>query len=316
MQNAPSRLILVLYAVVSPVLVYGYCATSVTAGIDRWGAVALSRFVPQLVTVVGMLILIRTGPTVFAVGVLLVSTAVLGGLLPGVVARVWPGGRFALAEFRPALSFGLRGWPAGAVALLNQRVDILLLTALASPSELGLYAVSTTLAAVLNAIAVAIAFPVRNRVVRGEHSVVPGISAATAALVFLVGAGIAAALPVLIPLVLGPQFLPARGTMLILLLAQVPLASIVVITQGLIGVGKPGVPLVGELLALVTTVVLVFVWFPVFGIEGAAAANLAGNVISLLVLIFLARRYIARVAPRRYFVVSLRALKMVRGIGS
>lgn len=304
--GSASRGVLVAYAVLSPVIVYGYCITAAVGGADRWRAVAASRFAPQLVTIAGLVILARIGASPLSVGLLLVATTVLGGLLPGVLLRVRPRGRPQLDEMRTALGFGLRGWPAGGLALLNQRADLLILTVLAGVADLGLYAVATTLAAALNAIAVSVAMPVRNRVVRGERDVIPAATAVLGGVVLLVAAGVAAALPVLIPLVLGEPFLPAQGTMVVLLLAQVPLSGIVVLTQSLIAAGRPGSPLLGEAAALVTTVVLVMVLFPRWGIEGAAVATLAGRAVSIVVLLGLVRRVVVA-APLWRFVVPTRS---------
>ncbi|WP_141372833.1 lipopolysaccharide biosynthesis protein [Cellulomonas cellasea] len=311
--GSTARLLLVAYALVSPVLVYGYCVTGAVAGADRWRAVAAARFVPQAVTLVGLVVLVGVGPSPLSVGMLLVGTTLLGTLLPGLLARVRPRGRLRREEIRPALAFGLGGWLAGALALLNQRADLLLLTVLASVADLGLYAVATTLAAVLNAIAVSVAMPVRNRVVRGEVALAPAASAVTGAVVLVVAGVVALALPVLVPLVLGDSFLPAQGAMVVLLGAQVPLACIVVLTQCLVAVGKPGAPLLGELAALVTTVALVLAVYPVGGIEGAAASAFAGRVVSLSVLLVLVRRHVTTAPVWRFVVPTRSGVVQMRG---
>ncbi len=310
------RWILVAYALASPVIVYGYCVTAAVAGADRWRAVAVSRFAPQLVTIVGLAVIAGTVATPLSVGLLLVGTTLLGTLMPGIVARVRPHGRLRSDEIRPALAFGLRGWPAGGLALLNQRVDLLLLTVVATVTDVGLYAVATTLAAVLNAVAVSIAMPVRNRVVRGERDLAPAASAVTGAVVFVIAGVVALALPVLIPLVLGSAFLPAQSSMVILLLAQVPLGCIVVLTQCLIAVGKPGAPVLGELAAFVTTVALLLVLYPVAGIEGAAVSALAGRVVSLGVLLVLVRRHVNSAAVWRFIVPTRTAVRHMSAVSA
>ncbi|GCD18571.1 hypothetical protein CTKZ_01330 [Cellulomonas algicola] len=307
-----SRVLLIVYAAVSPVVVYGSCTSAVAAGHGAWRGVVLARFLPQLVTVAGLVVLIAVGPSPLSVGLLLIATTLLGSLLPGVLGGALPTGRATIAEAVAAVRFGLRGWPAGSVALLNQRIDLLLLSVLATSYDLGLYAVATTLAATLNGVSVSIAIPLRNRIVRGERDIVPGASTAVLGLLLVAGGVVAAALPLLIPLVLGADFLPAQGAMTVLLLAQAPLGAVIVLTQSLIAVGRPGAPLVGEALALVVTVVLVLVAYPAYGIVAAALANLAGNLVSWSVLVHLARRHVTRapvlsfVVPSRWSIAALR----------
>lgn len=310
-----SRAVLVAYAVVSPLLVFGYCTSAMCAGTGRWSLIALSRFLPQMVTVLGLVVLTIRGTSVLVVGMLLVATAVLGALYPAFRSGLLPRGRPAAAELRQALSFGLRAWPAGSIALVNQRIDLLLLTVLAGPEDLGFYAVATTMAAVMTAVANSVAMPVRNRVIRGERAVIPAASAATAAAVLGGVLVLSLVLGPLIEVVLGPSFLPARTTMSILLVAQVPLACVVVLTQSLIGAGHPAAPLGGELAALVTTVGLVLVAYPLFGIGGAAFANLVGNLISLCVLLHLIRRVVGPVAPWRFLVPTISSFTVLRGSG-
>ncbi|NKY39971.1 oligosaccharide flippase family protein [Cellulomonas septica] len=307
-----SRVLLVVYAAVSPVIVYGTCTGAVAAGHGAWRGVVLSRFVPQLVTVAGLLALTVAGPSPLNVGLLLVATTLFGSLLPGVLGRVLPTAAPTVAEARAAVRFGLRGWPAGSVALLNQRVDLLLLSVLATPYDLGLYAVATTLAATLNGVAVSIAIPLRNRIVRGEHDVVPGASTAVLAILLACGAVLAVSLPVLIPLVLGTGFLPAQPAMVVLLLAQAPLGAVIVLTQALIALGRPGAPLVGEALALVVTVTLVLATYRQHGIVAAALANLAGNLVSWAVLVHLVRRHVTRAPLRAFLLPSRRSIAALK----
>lgn len=307
-----SRWIMIAYVAASPVLVYGYCGTALATGAEKWSAVALGRLLPQFAVVVGLLFLAALGISALNVGLLLVVIAIVGGLLPGALARIRPAGRPELPEMRAAVAFGLRGWPAGSIALLNQRIDLLVLTFIAAPGQLGLYAVATTLAAVLNGVAVSIALPVRNRVVHGERLVVPAATATASAVVLLVGGLLILLLPWLIPVVLGASFLPAYGAMVILILAQVPLAGVVVLTQSLIAVGRPGAPLAGELAALISTVVLVLATYPRFGIEGAAISTLFGNLVSLAVLLVLNRRYVISTRLHKFFVPSRMSLAEMR----
>jgi len=121
------------------------------------------------------------------------------------------------------------------------------------------------------------------------------------------------AIPVIIPLLLGQSFVPAEPIMAVLVLAQIPLAGIVILTQSLIGAGVPGKPLVGELAAMTVTAVTILVLLPLYGPIAAAVANLIGNFVSLAVLIYLVRKHINREPVARYvFIGPKRAIQTLR----
>jgi O-antigen/teichoic acid export membrane protein len=195
---------------------------------------------------------------------------------------------------------------AGSVALINQRVDLLMMTMMASRADVGFYAVATTLSAILNAVANSIAMPARNRVSRGDSTLVARTTSATLLITLLLALVVIAALPMLVSFLLGSQFMPAIPVMALLLLMQVPLGGVVILTQTLIGSGRPGAPLGGEVVALSATIVLVIALFPKFGILGAAVATGIGNVLSLAVLLILVRRQVCAEPLRCFFFIGPR----------
>jgi O-antigen/teichoic acid export membrane protein len=197
---------------------------------------------------------------------------------------------------------------SGSVALLNQRVDLLMMTVMADREDLGYYAVATTLAAILNAVANSIAMPARNRVSRGDETSVARTTAGTMLIVLLLAIVVIAVLPILVSLCLGNEFLPAIPIMVLLLLMQVPLGGVVILTQTLIGSGRPGAPLGGEIAALTATVVLVCALFPTFGVVAAAVATGIGNVLSFAVLLTLVRRHVCGDPLGRFLFISPRTL--------
>ena len=218
--------ILLLYAIGVPIFVYGYSLTGILLGAGSWKLVAALRVAPLVLIVVGLTViaLFVNAPTPLTVGILLVTVSALGPLGSLVKPELRPRGSISWTMAREALGFGLRGWFAGAVALLNQRIDLLLVTFIASAGGIGLYAVSTSLAAVLAGIANAIAMPARNKVTRGErHGVATAVSL-TMLIAVTVATAVTLCLPMLIHVVLGDQFLAAAPVMTVLLFAQVPLA--------------------------------------------------------------------------------------------
>ena len=302
--------LLIAYACTLPLYVYGYCLAWLTGGSGHWRSVSAVRLAPSVLSVIAILVLAIAFPpaTPLGVGLILIGLTACCPLLYLFHKPAVPRGRVEWTMFRHAASFGARGWPAGTIALVNQRIDLLMMTMMAAHVELGYYAVATTLAAVLNAVANAIAMPARNRVARGDHSLVPAITAATILAVLVLAIAVSALLPLLVQVLLGPKFLPAVPVMTLLLLMQVPLAGVVVLTQSLIAAGHPGAPLGGEVVALVTTVILILIFFPTYGLAAAAVGTGIGNALSFAVLLILARRHLGSAPIWRYIFVSPREL--------
>jgi O-antigen/teichoic acid export membrane protein len=163
--------VLLTYAIGVPIFVYGYCLTGMLVGAGSWRFVAGLRVLPLLAIILGLLVIavITNKPSPLVVGLLLVTISAAAPLSSLLKPALHPKGTISWGMVLEAFGFGIRGWPAGAIALLNQRVDLLVVTVIASAGDTGLYAVSTTLAAVLTGIANAIALPARNKLAQGER---------------------------------------------------------------------------------------------------------------------------------------------------
>ncbi|MDV8146989.1 oligosaccharide flippase family protein [Arthrobacter sp. B10-11] len=303
--------LLLAYACLTPITTFGYCLMSIAVGAGWWKTVSTAKLLPQAIAVVGLALLSVPGASPGAVGALLIASTVVGLLFPLTRRASWPFARLTKTGFTAALTFGFKGWPSGAIALLNQRIDLLLLTAMTTKEQLGYYAVATTLAAVLTAVSNSVAMPTRNRVARGEVNVVPQTMAATMAITALMAGLVIFALPILVNVVLGSSFLPAMPVMVVLLAAQIPLAGIVVMTQSLVGAGRPGLPFFGEVTALATTATIVIFMVPQFGTLSAAWANLAGNIVSFSALLFLSRKHVCRQSLWRYIFISPKRIVLI-----
>lgn len=312
-QGSDAWWLLVIWAAVVPLYIYGSTLTGAAIGGGRWLTSAGVRALPGLVALLVLTLLFLSGEEVspLVVGSVLIATTVLTPLVYLVDRANWPQRTLDRTIIRDAARFGLRGWLASATALVNQRIDLLLVSTIARPQEIGLYAVSTTLAATLNAVANAIAMPNRNRVARGEVEGVAKTCAATMLLILVLAIVLAALVPFLISVFLGRAFAEAATPMLVLLAAQVPLAGVVVLTQSLNGAGLPGKPLVGEIVALATTAVLITTFFGHGGLVLAAVATGVGNLLSLAVLVWLCRKHLHRSAVHQFVFINPRELATV-----
>lgn len=311
--NAETRFVWMAYVIGTPFFLIGYDLIAARTGQGAWFRVGLSKVLPQVFALCGLAAATVLNFSVSGIGLVLMVSAVLGTLLPAIGRSVGPKmklvSRSAVTE---AVSFSLRGWVPGALALLNQRVDLLAVTFVATRTDLGYYAISTTVASVLGVVPASVGLGARNRVARGDVDVAATACRAAVLLTAILGGLLAALIHPIVAMVLGPSFLPAVPIILVLIAGQVPLAAVVVLTLCVVGHGRPGSPLLGELGAILLTASIIVALVPVLGLMAAALANIAGTLLSLGVLLVLARRFFPESPLRDYFAPSRSDVERIR----
>jgi O-antigen/teichoic acid export membrane protein len=189
--------------------------------------------------------------------------------------------RFELSLWPPMLRFGLPSVAASFPAILNLRLDQLLMAAFLAPQVLGLYVVAVAWASavspLLNAIDVIIFPRVASQTIPGEKMrvLIQGIHLAV-----LVGVGVAVMLAVITPFIFtwifGEYFKQAIPSSLILIVAGVIASMNSVLENGVRGFGKPLVVLASESVGLVVTILALAFLLKPFDILGAALSSLLG----------------------------------------
>jgi O-antigen/teichoic acid export membrane protein len=200
----------------------------------------------------------------------------------------------SLALARRLCSYGMRGQVGGVMTLLNLRLDFMILSVMAGPAVLGVYAIASKFAELLKIPSVALTY-----VLYPEYSRIGPTAAASRARRHMRVAGIWVALasvPVwltagfLIPMIYGSAFhgavTPARIIVTGLLLEGVA----GVISAYLYGIGRPGLNSWAMGIGLTVTVALDLTLIPHFGAKGAATASAAAYITSTLALLWLFRR--------------------------
>jgi O-antigen/teichoic acid export membrane protein len=187
-------------------------------------------------------------------------------------------------------SYGLRAQVGGVITLLNLRLDFIMLSVMAGPAVLGVYAVASKFAELVKIFSMALTYVLYPRFARDGQE-----AAAARARRMMPRAGmvtIAAVAPLwfasswVIPTVYGSQFRPA------ILPAQIILVALAldgvggVITGFLYGIGRPGSNSWAMGAGLVVTVVLDLVLIPPFGATGAAIASAAAYLTATFTLIW------------------------------
>jgi len=264
---------------------------------------------------IGLWAIIRTGPAVAWLIILVVAT-----LVPGAEARtlaLWflaahvvlvCGGLLLLRWYprsttakpvipsdRALLRFGVPSGLVGLPQVLNLRLDQILMVGFVTRSELGLYAAAaswSTLAAPVFIGLGQLALPKLAATSKGTeiHRLTRRFVIVTLA---LAAAGLVIAVPltpIFFPLVMGNEVESGVHVAQLLMVAGIVSGVQVVLEDVHRGRGHPAVAMTAEIIGLVATVVLLVVLLGPFGLVGAAIASVASySVIVTVLFVALAR---------------------------
>ena len=214
---------------------------------------------------------------------------------------------FSLAK--PLLGYGVPLVCASVPQILNLRLDQLLIAGLLPASALGLYVVAVGWSGAISPLLHAIAnllFP------RIAASASPEDAAETfgramrigSMAAVVLGGGLAAMTPILLPLVFGAAFRPSIVAACILMGANAISGVNVILEEGLRGLGNTWEILISEGTGLGATIISLIYFLPRQGIVGAAIGSVLGYGVTTLVLIFyvvkrLKRTWTGFLVPRK-----------------
>jgi O-antigen/teichoic acid export membrane protein len=214
------------------------------------------------------------------VGGLLLADAVTASLAWGRLVRrgffrdaVGP----SLAVARRIAAYGLRAQTGVVITQLNLRLDFVILSVLAGPAVLGIYAIASKFAELVKILGMAVSYVLYPRFAR--HGRVESLVIARRLLPKAVLLTVGAAVPlwlaasVVIPAFYGSAFGTAITPARILLIGLAFEGAAGVITALLYGIGRPGLNSCAMAAGLVATVALDLILIPRFGAVGAAAAS-------------------------------------------
>jgi O-antigen/teichoic acid export membrane protein len=182
---------------------------------------------------------------------------------------------------RPVTSFGLKLWPGTLSGIIILRLDQVLIAPFAGAGELGLFAVAVSVAELPATALVA----VRDIVFAASTDrQSPTLVAHATRVVVLVTVPICAAgilvAPFVVPLLFGDDFRGAVGMSQILLAAAVPSGVGMILSGGLLGIGRPGTASAVQVTAAAVTVIGLVVTVPIFGAIAAAWTALGSRLLS------------------------------------
>jgi O-antigen/teichoic acid export membrane protein len=204
--------------------------------------------------------------------------------------------KFDVAILRAIVRYASRGHLSDVAAAANGRLDQIVLSLVVHPAQVGLYAVAVTAASAVSAIGQsigAVAFPAGSAIATADE---PRFCANVLRMTVLTATPVVAvamlAVPTLIPLVFGSDYVGSITSCEFLLIGAAPLC----ITTALYGVLRSRnlglIPSASELVGLVCLMVMLGVLVPRAGIAGAAMASTGASLISVCTAVMLSHRYL------------------------
>ena len=275
----------------SPIVVVPAMLVGLALGDSRWGLLSATTIMTSLLPLVFILALTLAGRLTVATAAVaylvggVAATLILLGLLKGMRRLV-----FSVQRTRAAVAFGSKSWMFAIAGSANQRLDQILMAALVSSSELGLYAVavtSTSLTFGLIAAASNATFP---QVAAGDNRLAARSCRLTLCVVAAGAVAVALAAPWLIPFIFGAPFADAVPMVTILLAASIPMAAAIMLGSALTAIGDPGAALRAELIGLAVTIPALVVFLPDHGGRAAAVISLVAYSLRLAVQLRTAQR--------------------------
>lgn len=211
----------------------------------------------------------------------------------------------ATGALRRAISFGIKGYSANALQLINYRLDLFILSSVAGAAAVGHYAVAVAVTGVLWLMPQALSDVVFARVASlssatGEQSArslefVEAKSLRHAVTVVVLGAAVlAGALLLLVVPIYGAAFRPAITLGLILLPGVALLGVANTMAATIVGRGHPGYLLATTLVTMPLTVALYLVLIPDLHATGAAIASSISYTCSFVLTAVAYRRVVGR----------------------
>jgi O-antigen/teichoic acid export membrane protein len=258
----------------------------VAFGAHNWWLVMAERTLSALVQLIAVCALFVVGSLTPLTATLTIAITPFAGAVVYLFApRWWTAlrGTNDSSQSFPSLprvaSYAWQIWVGSiAAVVLTTRLDQVMMTPLAGVEQLGIYVVAVNVSNIIllfNSTVRDVMFALES----GEASTTRLGRASRISVLFtaLVGAGVAAASPWMIPILFGQEFARATPVVAIFALAYTLAVPGSVAGAGLSGRGRPGLRSLAVAIATVLYIVAMFLLVPKYGALGAALAMLLGT---------------------------------------
>ncbi len=304
----------VVFVLFMPLYILGGYPSNLFQGAQRLTEFNLIRVTGGLTFLIGLAALFVShrgslGAVLYSQLAGYVAALVLGVILVWRILK--PGAHWNRQAVPSLVRFGYRTQVTSLTNYFNQRIDQLFLSLLVAPQELGLYVVAVTLSTTVTVFpqAAGIVTFSRGSSQRSDDARVTIGESFRASLLWLLVACTALYLlaPFLIRHVFGAAFEGSILACRILLPGALMIGLKQVLYNGSSALGRPGLPSIAEGASVAVTAVGLYLLVPRYGYIGAAIISTVAYTISLLVMLWLARRLLG---------LSLRGLFMARPAGA
>ncbi len=289
--NALVHRLILIGLLTLPVSLMAGVGIGVANGLEQWHRLNLMRVLPPLLTVAAYVVLVILGSLTVTAAAVVAWSAGLVSVIPlvGIVRRYRPLS-FDRRVLRTAFAFGSRAWVGTLASNANYRLDQLIMIPLVVPRQLGLYAVAVNVSMLDTFLVSALSTVIGPSVARGNRDLIARAVRVTIAVDAAFGVGFGVISRWLLPIVFGARFADALPMVYVLLAASVPGAAAWILGSALQNAGQPGVPALGEIVALVVTVAGLIILLPALAGLGAAIVSGAAYSTNAALQIGLARR--------------------------
>lgn len=294
-----------------PVVMLAEVVAGINLGLGRVRHYNVARVLSGLLVLASSVVLVSvaaaTPETLTAAGCL--SWVV--GLAVGAVGLPWRRVAIAVRAVRSDIAYGLRVFLTGLLALVNLRLDLLLMSAFLGARDIGFYSIATSAmlpVALVSATAASLIMPniAVARGARGGESeddvaFIRRTARRYSLITLAVAAVLAAILPVALPLIFGPEFKPAVALAWILLPGFVAQGYASIVDAGMVGMRTPWVGNLSQGAGVLITASLLPFLLPAYEAMGAAIVSSLAYTVSAGVALWASLR-IHRADPAVPFV--------------
>ncbi|UVI29122.1 lipopolysaccharide biosynthesis protein [Paenibacillus spongiae] len=278
-----------------PMLLAVNLLAALTQGMDKFSLYNGLRLYVPLSNLAGLLVL-------WAIGKLTISYASFAFFATSLMVIVWSLYRLRreltfnwfkpFADrivFKSLFGYGGRVFGVELLGTMYSQCDKLIIISLLTPKDFGLYTVVYTLSRVFNVVQMAISNVIFPKVTGMDKDKIIATVGRAFRLSFLLMA--AAVIPgmiigrFLLGLLFGAQFLEAGNAFYLLSLECILGGGSWILASSFNAMGRPGLVVIRQAVALVITVGLFFVFTPLYGLNGIAFALLLGSVIRIVITI-------------------------------
>jgi O-antigen/teichoic acid export membrane protein len=290
------RSLAVLLLLLIPCTIIGTIYQEMLRGYMRlaiWNAMRVALGVGYLVLILIVYAFGTADVTGFGIAYLLAqSLPLLGGLAVGLRAG-WGSWGASVPILKQFAAYGLRIHTSNVVAMLNTKIDQMLIATTLDPASLGLYVVATTMSqisfTVVNSVTM-VAYPRACGASPAERPAVIGLYFRLSVIIMLSSTAVLWLIaPVALRLLFGASFMTATPVMRLLLWGAVPFALKDFFVLSFKAYDRALSISKAEVVTLVLNAALLAVLVPKFGLMGAATAFVISRWVSFIYLGLLVR---------------------------